>query len=88
MRTTEYMYSIANLIMLKKRHLQCRLTKENYLSNEIFFRVAVLRNYLNLNNILKSRHLHVPILPINNLTKAKSEILNVKKIIGDAIQGL
>jgi hypothetical protein len=26
MRTTEYVYSIANPIMLKKRHCKCRLT--------------------------------------------------------------
>jgi pyrrolidone-carboxylate peptidase len=37
----------------------------DYLSNEIFFRVSVLRNHLNLNNILKSGHLHVPILEVN-----------------------
>jgi hypothetical protein len=60
----------------------------DYLSNEIFFRVALLRKYLNLDNVLKSGHLHVPILPVNDITQAKSEIINVKKIIGDAIQGL
>jgi pyrrolidone-carboxylate peptidase/ribosomal protein L31 len=59
-----------------------------YLSNEIFYRVAVLRNDLGLNNILKSGHLHVPILTINDLTQAKIDTLNVKTIIQDAIQGL
>jgi hypothetical protein len=29
MRTTEYVYRIANPIMLKKRHCKCRLTGEN-----------------------------------------------------------
>ena len=60
----------------------------DYLSNEIFFRVALLRKKLNLDDVLKSGHLHVPILTVNNLTKAKTEILNVQKIIGDAINGL
>jgi hypothetical protein len=30
MRTTEYVYSIANSIMLKKRHCKCRLTGGSY----------------------------------------------------------
>jgi pyrrolidone-carboxylate peptidase/ribosomal protein L31 len=60
----------------------------DYLSNEIFYRVAVLRNHLGLNNTLKSGHLHVPILTLNDLDQAQTDTLNVKKIIIDAIQGL
>lgn len=44
----------------------------DYLSNEIFYRVAVLQNYLGLNSTLKSGHLHSPILSINNLIQAKN----------------
>lgn len=60
----------------------------NYLSNEIFYRVAILRNHLGLNNTLKSGHLHVPILAVNDLAQAQTNTFNVKTIIQDAIQGL
>ena len=60
----------------------------DYLSNEIFFRVSVLRNHLNLNNILKSGHLHVPILEVNNYSQATNFVIETTKIIKDAIQGL
>ena len=60
----------------------------DYLSNEIFFRVAVLRNHLNLNNVLKSGHLHVPILNLNDYNLAVNFIIETNKILKDAIQGL
>ncbi|SRX56068.1 hypothetical protein [Aequorivita sp. CIP111184] len=63
----------------------------NYLSNEIFYRVCVMRNYLNLNTTLNSGHLHVPILavPVNNdYSEAVTFITEMTKIIEDAIQGL
>ncbi|MBS3737381.1 MAG: hypothetical protein KGY51_00080 [Psychroflexus sp.] len=63
-------------------------TEGTYLSNEIFYRVTVFRNHLGLNNTLKSGHLHVPILNINDLVQAQTDTLNVKTIIQDAIQGL
>ena len=59
-----------------------------YLSNEIFYRVAVSRNHLGLNGTLKSGHLHVPILDIDDLEQAQTDTLNVKIIIENAIQGL
>ncbi|MCV9928123.1 hypothetical protein OIU83_10690 [Flavobacterium sp. LS1R49] len=59
-----------------------------YLSNEIFFRVAVLRNHLNLNDNLKSGHLHVPILDVNNYSLAANFIVETTKILKDAIQSL
>ncbi|MFN3917963.1 MAG: hypothetical protein ACK4K0_09490 [Flavobacteriales bacterium] len=59
-----------------------------YLSNEIFFRVSALRNFLKLNDKLKSGHLHVPILPVNDISAASDYITKIKKIIQDAIDGL
>jgi hypothetical protein len=84
MYSSKYKYSFAEI---------CFGSGGDYLSNEIFFRVAVLRNHLNLNNILKSGHLHVPLLQQGKgddfkLEATKILINNVKKIIGDAIQGL
>jgi hypothetical protein len=35
MRTTEYVYRIANPIMLKKRHCKCRLTGGNAIINRV-----------------------------------------------------
>ncbi|MHC0445865.1 pyroglutamyl-peptidase I family protein [Flavobacterium sp. 3-218] len=59
-----------------------------YLSNEIFFRVSVLRNHLNLNDSLKSGHLHVPVLTVNDYDSASSFISETTKILQDAILGL
>ncbi len=58
-----------------------------YLSNEIFYRVAVLRNHLNLNNGLKSGHLHVPKIAVNDLKQAQLDVTNIKAIIEHATQG-
>lgn len=63
----------------------------DYLSNEIFYRVCVLRNFLNLDAILKSGHLHVPILPIpinNDYSEAVTFVNETTNITEDAIQGL
>jgi len=58
-----------------------------YLSNEIFYRVAVLRNHLNLDNVLKSGHLHVPKIAVNDLKLAQLGVTNIKTIIEHATQG-
>lgn len=63
----------------------------DFLSNEIFYRVSLLREQYN--STLKTGHLHLPIIqyyqaPFFSLQKTRTEVENTKIILQDALDGL
>lgn len=63
----------------------------DYLSNEIFYRVSLLREQYN--STLKTGHLHLPIIQsypalFFSLQKTRTEVENTKIILQDALDGL